>query len=634
MSDKYTYKKISEIKPEYAAKEVKDTSGNILSWDQVLKHYPDYKIAVNEEGRPIDDSTRKTTPAQDYHRLVKITENDPNGPYAVTKWLLGQQVMLPVSAIGAVTVPISATVGGLVGGIGGDVLGHYASDWIFDNPDKEYNLLNSGITITPRQASRLVGGLGGGLLGGYGGYAATEKAVKPYLISRELNRAIKEFDGTVGDSYFTAPDRFYRITSSPEIFGLQEQGINVTTRDLPTMPNQANNFRTLVLNKGLIPGKGELEGYWIYPENIRKGALQKRINEELGIKSNRFNLDENPATFIKTGSAHGNRTQAAWQEPWQGSTVNDHRFPSYILEGHPLQNLIIPYGKRRSYFIDTPIDKVPRGARVGFKTGEMPMEGLNKFRLLPNGKYLYEGPILPDKIITVGNENKILSGIMFDELWQFSDNLKFADAYNQWNRFGYPDIPNNLINDTDKLNMFVKGQLNRHNTFSRGVVVEDYKKQILEQKLGKTLTDDEFLKIAATTPQEGAMDITPFPQYASLYGKVALVRRPFALGKNRNTWFDDASFKVMNNDSRIMGNDITAEWIPVNSKFIDKSQQRELLTPFTMEFIDWIPGTPHMKYKTSLNSNPLFTKGQNYFDKESGKWIINDYKYGGKIDNH
>ena len=386
--------KIKDIKPEYAAKEVRDASGNVLSWDQVLKHYPNYEIEVDALGRPVQYKDDK-----DYNYLRQKVENDNKGPYAATKWLLGQQVALPLGALGVVTAPAAVTVGGIAGGVGGDILGNYASDWLFNNPDKEYKL-NQDITITPREASRLSGSIIGGGLGGYGGYVAANTG-RNYLISRELNRAVKEFDGTVGDSYFHAPDRFYRITSSPEIYGLQEQGMNVTTRDLPTIPNQADAFRTLVLNKGLVPGKGELEGYWIYPENIRKGALQKRIKEELGIKSSRFNLDENPSLFKKHGSAHGNRTQAAWQKIWEGSTSNDPMFPSYILEGHPLQNLTIPYGKNRSYFIDTPIDNVLKGSRVGFKTGEMPIEGLNKFRLLPNGRYLYEGPVLPDKRIIV-----------------------------------------------------------------------------------------------------------------------------------------------------------------------------------------------------------------------------------------
>ena len=176
--------KIKDIKPEYAAKEVRDASGNVLSWDQVLKYYPDYEIEVDNNGKPLQ---YKSTPAQDYRLLENIVENDPNGPYAATKWLLGQQVALPLGALGVVTAPAAITVGGIAGGVGGDILGNYASDWLFNNPDKEYKL-NQDITITPRTATRLVGSLVGGIAGGAGAYTTQQNVVKPYLISREIKR--------------------------------------------------------------------------------------------------------------------------------------------------------------------------------------------------------------------------------------------------------------------------------------------------------------------------------------------------------------------------------------------------------------------------------------------------------------
>lgn len=226
-----------------------------------------------------------------------------------------------------------------------------------------------------------------------------KQLVRPYLLSRNINKAARAYDGTVGPEYFHSPDKWYRITSSPEIYGIREQGMNVTTKDLGDMPNSADQFRRFVIDRGLVPGTEQNEGYWIWPQRLRDAARNKRIAEEAGEVRPRklFDLDENPSLFRKTGAAHGNRSQAAWQAPWEGTTTTTSEFPEYILEGSPLADLTIPYGRRRSSFVSLPIDEVPFGARVGFKTGEMPIEGLRAFRRLPNGRYQYEGPVIPDR---------------------------------------------------------------------------------------------------------------------------------------------------------------------------------------------------------------------------------------------
>ena len=177
--------KIKDIKPEYAAKEVRDASGNVLSWDQVLLHYPNYEIQVDENGKPLQ---QKSTPAQDYRFLENIVKNDPNGPYAATNWLLGQQVMLPLGAIGAVTAPVVATVGGIAGGVLGDVGGHYLSNYLYDNPDKPIKLFNTNLEFTPRTATSLGGSFIGGIAGGAGAYMTQQKVVNPYLLSKEIKR--------------------------------------------------------------------------------------------------------------------------------------------------------------------------------------------------------------------------------------------------------------------------------------------------------------------------------------------------------------------------------------------------------------------------------------------------------------
>ena len=239
----------------------------------------------------------------------------------------------------------------------------------------------------------------GGLIGGFKGWnigRGGDKAINTYRLTREFNKAVKNFDGTVGESYFHAPDKWYRITSSPEIYGIQEQGMNVTTHDLATLPNSADNFRYFIRENNLVPGTGENEGYWIQPKNVRELILQKKFLEETGGDPEQIIF---PNDFRRYGASHGNRTQGSWQQRWEDATIADIDFPEYVLEGNPLPDLTIPFGKSRSRFRITPIDDDEAGSRIGFKTGEMPIQGLRKFRLLPNGRYKYEGELIPDKII-------------------------------------------------------------------------------------------------------------------------------------------------------------------------------------------------------------------------------------------
>lgn len=241
-------------------------------------------------------------------------------------------------------------------------------------------------------------------------YQSGKKAYNTYQLGRNLGRAARNWDGTVGPEYFNSPDNWYRITSSPEIYGIQEQGMNVTTRDLADLPNSANSFREFVINHGLKPGTGANEGYWIYPQRVRDAAKRRILEAESGEKKGPFKLfdtDFMPSLFRKFGSAHGNRTQASWQVPWSGSTSTTLEFPKYILEGSPLSDLTIPYGLQRSNFKILPIEEIPRGGRVGFKTGEMPLEGLRAFRELPNGRFRYEGTVVPNKTIRIEESPEI-----------------------------------------------------------------------------------------------------------------------------------------------------------------------------------------------------------------------------------
>ena len=110
--------------------------------------------------------------------------------------------------------------------------------------------------------------------------------------------------------------------------------------------------------------------------------------------------------FTKTGQAHGNTSQAAKGRIWDHNFAYSNKFPQYIIEGEGPAKVFrgfdpVTGADNRTNFVQVPWEEVPVGARIGFHTGEMPMEGLRAFRQLPNGRYQYEGLILPDKIIRV-----------------------------------------------------------------------------------------------------------------------------------------------------------------------------------------------------------------------------------------
>lgn len=201
--------------------------------------------------------------------------------------------------------------------------------------------------------------------------------VRNRIINRELNQQIKNFDGTVSENYFNSPYNWYRITESPEVYGIKEMGKNVTTIDASDMYIPSNQFRLGVIDNNLT----SRDGYWYKP-------LKRVIN------------------FSKRGSAHGNTSQAAKGYLWQGTTANSKKFPITVLEGDmPIQtyrgfNPATGLDSRTSFhLVDS--ETIPMGARIGFHTGEMPIEGLRSFVRLSNGRYRYDGPVIPYKTIQV-----------------------------------------------------------------------------------------------------------------------------------------------------------------------------------------------------------------------------------------
>ncbi len=209
-----------------------------------------------------------------------------------------------------------------------------------------------------------------------------QKYVAPYMASRILNRSINanpKGQILVSENYFNSPYNWYRITESPEVYGIKEMGKNVTTKDAADMYIPSNQFRLGVIDNNLT----FRDGYWYKP-------LKRVLN------------------FSKRGSAHGNTSQAAKGHLWQSTVATSNKFPTTILEGDmPVQTYrgfdpATGLDSRTSFhLVDS--ETIPMGARIGFHTGEMPLDNLRYFQKLGNGKYSYQGTIIPDKRINAEN---------------------------------------------------------------------------------------------------------------------------------------------------------------------------------------------------------------------------------------
>lgn len=237
------------------------------------------------------------------------------------------------------------------------------------------------------------------------GYQAGKRAYDVNRFGRQLNQAAKLFDGTVRPEYFNSSSNWYRFTEFPEIAGIQEHGMNITTRDINPATSQIEEFRQFILNTKAKPGTGENEGYWFVP---RKKTI----------------------SLSKRGAAHGNTSQAAKGEIWQGTFANSGLFPKYVIEGEGPSQVFRGFNPAtgadsRTNFVKVPWEEVPFGSRIGFHTGEMPMEGLRAFRMLPNGRIKYEGPILPNRTVRMEAQPKKYS--MYDpDFEQYARNLSIT----------------------------------------------------------------------------------------------------------------------------------------------------------------------------------------------------------------
>ena len=255
-----------------------------------------------------------------------------------------------------------------------------------------------------------------------------QKYVAPYISSKILNRSINanpKGQILVSENYFNSPNNWYRITNTPEVYGIKEMGKNVTTRDSGALIDvPSDNWRTSVLDQPLIRDK---EGFLMLDPNRPNGIF------------NSNKIDQSPRLFQKSGSAHGNTSQASKGQVWSLGTSKSSMFPTVILEGQAARQ--VPMGISRTNFKLTPWEDIPMGQRIGFHTGEMPLDNLGYFLKLGNGKYSYQGTIIPDKRININTFNS------FD----LSSSLKNG----QWD---IPTITQQLKNGTLKAREFLNSE--------------------------------------------------------------------------------------------------------------------------------------------------------------------------------
>lgn len=166
-------------------------------------------------------------------------------------------------------------------------------------------------------------------------------------------------------------------------------------------------------------------------------------------------------------------------------------------------------------------------------------------------------------------------------------NLDFLNKANNF-FYNYPPImvEDNQLHNTQLVNDLIKDRFLQHNTFLRGVRDPYASPHEYEKKLGVELnkkliahgiepTRENRLKWAATryVPETGSGRAGFTPEYeneGSIYvsnslntakghatthdgkpvGEVAIVRRPFTLGEDRNKWFEEGDFSFRENKGK------------------------------------------------------------------------------------
>ena len=245
---------------------------------------------------------------------------------------------------------------------------------------------------------------------------------RSYLISKELNQNIRNFDGTVGEEYFQnpVPYRWIRVSETPEVHGLQEMSKNVTTTDAHNIYVPSNDWRISHIKDFTFK-----DGQW-YKKPKKKFSL------------------------TKFGQAHGDTSQAAYGKVWNGTFAYSGQFPRVRLEGEAYNKVYRGFNPNTGYdsrtnFVLQNVDDIPMGSRVGFHTGEMPMENLQYFQQLPNGRWAIKGQILPNKNLYVDTSKAVEPT---DDTFTFKmPNLAYSTSLNtSTNRPYYLQFGNNSGN--------------------------------------------------------------------------------------------------------------------------------------------------------------------------------------------
>lgn len=327
------------------------------------------------------------------------------------------------------------------------------------------------------------------------------------------------FDGTVGKSFFRDPNKAYRITEFPEVEGIREAGKNVTTIDARPGIDRANDWRLAAFDNYAYSKDGswyklpqsissyEEENPFMFTDIVGDNIMSKRMG-------------------MKTGSAHGNRTQASLGKIWNGSTsTSNGLFPGGVLEIQGGNKVAYGVDNNRKFFKLSDWEDVPIGNRVGYKTGEMPLDNLTWYQRLPNGRYTMGEPVLPNKTIHIQNDGE---PFMFDidqptSQYIDKDHLNIGSYINEggesfvYNTAGDP-------NTVTKIKVPISDSIEDYEGLQRAVNTEyqqnklpfffnqDYlgytDKNSIPSKAGKAFGDEQF-RIVTKQPK-----VTPFSKVA------------------------------------------------------------------------------------------------------------------------
>lgn len=214
---------------------------------------------------------------------------------------------------------------------------------------------------------RLVGGFFGGVMGG--GFTSPTTALLRnkylgYTLASDINRGVKNFDNTVGESYFHAPDKTYRVTETPEVGTIIETGKNFP--NVATNANSSNNMRYI-------------RAIHSYNTSHASQGLKLINTKDQGLTLVKISPDQKTIGLRpKAGSAHGGLSQASLGQIWTGSLAKSGNFPNGVLEINTPTIVRAAYDRTRgnaltrSDFELGPSEGLPIGTRIGFDTGEMP----------------------------------------------------------------------------------------------------------------------------------------------------------------------------------------------------------------------------------------------------------------------